>query len=106
MSSIINHTDCYYNMYHSVLSTDTTLTSANLKSALASLNDDELGNVLGGISGDSGEQMIVYWIMTFWSPTWEYVAGMCFIIENENALEEVKKHFKRNLGMSLTQRKH
>ena len=93
-------------MYYTVLSTDTTLTSANLQSALASLNDDELRSVLVWPSGDSREQRITNWMMTFWSPTWEYVAGRCFYYENDKALEEVKKHFKRKLGMSLIERLH
>ena len=93
-------------MYYTVLSTDTTLTSANLQSALASLTDYELWAVLGRPSGDSREQRITKWMMTFWSPTWEDVAGRCFYYENDKALEEVKKHFKRKLGMSLIERLH
>lgn len=93
-------------MYYTALSTDTTLTSANLQSALASLNDDELRSVFEGVSSLSREQRITNWIMTFYSPTWEYVAGWCFYVKKDKALEEMKKHFKRKLGMSLIERLH
>ena len=84
-------------MYY--ISTDATLTSANLHSALASLSDDELGWVLGG-SG-SREQRITDFMMEHYSPTWEWVAGRCFYREKGKALEEVKKYLKRKLGMLL-----
>ena len=90
-------------MYY--ISTDATLTSANLHSALASLSDDELGSVLGG-SLDSREQRITNWKMIHYSPTWEDLAGQCFYFEIEKALEEVKKHFKRKLGMLFKYRAH
>ena len=84
-------------MYY--ISTDATLTSANLHSALASLSDDELGWILGG-SG-SRKQRITDFMMKHYSPTWEWVTGKCFYREQGNALEEVKKYFKRKLGMLL-----
>ena len=86
-------------MYY--ISTDATLTSANLHSALASLSDGELRGVLGGSSGVSREQNITGFMMVHYSPTWEWVAGWCFCREEGKALEEVKKYFKRKLGMLL-----
>ena len=43
--------------------------------------------------------LIIYWMMTCYNPTWEGLAGECFYNEKEKALEEVKKHFQRKLGM-------
>ena len=86
-------------MYY--ISTDATLTSANLHSALASLSDGELWNVLDGSYGVSRELNITDFITVHYSPTWEWIAGRCFSYEQGNALEEVKKYLKRKLGMSL-----
>ena len=88
-------------MYY--ISTDATLTSANLHSALASLSDDNLRWVLGGSldSGISREQGITDFMLKDYSPTWESVAGQCFYREQGKALEEVKKYLKRKLGMLL-----
>ena len=44
---------------------------------------------------------INYWMMTYPIATWEGLAGQCFYYEKEKALEEVKKHFQRKLGMLL-----
>ena len=88
------------------ISTDASLTSANITPALASLSDEELKNVLGGESGDSREQRITTWMMTYPVPTWECLGGVCFYLEKEKALEEVKKQFKRKLGMLLIHRPH
>ena len=86
-------------MYY--ISTDATLTSANLHSALASPSDDKLRWVLGGSSGVSREQNITDFTMVHYSPTWEWVAGECFYLEQGKALEEMKKYLKRKLGMLL-----
>ena len=86
-------------MYY--VSTDATLTSANLHSALASVSDDDLRSVLGGSFDVSREQRITDFMMVHYSPTWEWVAGECFYEEKGKALEEVKKYFKRKLGMLL-----
>ena len=86
-------------MYY--ISTDATLTSANLHSALASLSDDELDWVLGGSSDVSRKQRITDFMMKHYSPTWKWVAGKCFYEEKGKALEEVKKYFNRKLGMLL-----
>ena len=86
-------------MYY--ISTDPTLNSANLHSALESLSDEELKDVLTDVSGDSRKQRIANWMMAFPIPTWEFLAGWCFYVEKEKALEETKKHFKRKLGMSI-----
>ena len=86
-------------MYY--ISTDATLTTANLHSALASLNDEEVRDVLGGDYGDSKEQTITNWIMKNYRATWKELAGRCFYREKEKALEEVKKHFSRKFGMLL-----
>ena len=83
------------------ISTDTTLTSANLHSALASLSDGELRDVLDDEPADSREQMITNWMMKCPIPTWEGLAGQCFSEKKEKALEEVKKHFKRKLGINV-----
>ena len=93
----------YVAMY--CISTDTTLTSANLNSALASLSDEELRKVLG-VSYASRKQMITNWMMTHFAPTWEWLAGQCFHHGKEKALVEVKKHFNRKLGMLLIQGPH
>ena len=85
-------------MYY--ISTDATLTTANLHSALASLSDDKVKNVLRGL-GYSREQRITNWIMMDYEATWEALSGWCFRYEKAKALEEVKKHFKRKLGMLL-----
>ena len=86
-------------MYY--ISTDATLTSANLHSALASLSDDELWDVFGGSSSVLREQRITNFMMKQYSPTWEWVAGQCFYYEKGKALEEVKKYFKRKLGTCM-----
>ena len=86
-------------MYY--ISTDATLTTANLHSALASLSDDEVRVVLRGHSDDSREQSITNWIMMDYEATWEALSGWCFNHEKEKALEKVKTHFKRKLGMLL-----
>ena len=83
-------------MYY--ISTDATLTTANLHSALASLSDDEIRRVLGGSRG-SREQGIANYAVSHYRGSWEFVAEQCFYFEKEKALEEVKKHFKRKLGM-------
>ena len=84
-------------MYY--ISTDATLTSANLHSALASLDEDDFTFILEG-SG-SREQSITDFMMKDYSPTWESIAGWCFYREAGKVLEEVKKYFKRKLGMLL-----
>ena len=86
-------------MYY--ISTDATLTSANLHSALASLSDDKLTYVLGGSYDVSRVQKITDFMILHYSPTWEWVAGWCFYHEEGKALEEVKKYFNRKLGMLL-----
>ena len=86
-------------MYY--ISTDATLTTANLHSALASLSDDEVRSVLGGYYDDSREQRITNWITKRYDAKWEVLSGWCFYHEKEKALEEVKKRFKRKLGMLL-----
>ena len=83
-------------MYY--ISTDATLTSANLHSALASVSDDDLGWILRG-SGLREQRITDF--MKHYSPTWEWVAGKCFYHEKGKALEEVKKYFKKKLGMLL-----
>ena len=83
------------------ISTDATLTSANLHSALASLSDGELRDVLLGSSGGSREEMITEWLMTSPFSSWKWLAALCFGEEKEKALDEVKKHFKRKLGISM-----
>ena len=88
------------------ISTDASLTSANITSSLSSLSDEELKSVFRGESGDSREQWITKWMMIFSIPTWEYLGGVCFYLEKEKALEEVKKQFKRKLGMLLIHRPH
>ena len=45
--------------------------------------------------------LINYWMMSHYNATWEWLAGRCFYKEKEKALEEVKKHFQRKLGMLL-----
>ena len=86
-------------MYY--ISTDATLTSANLHSALASLSDDDLRYVLDGSSHVSREQRITDFMMEYYFPIWEWVAGECFYREKGKTLKEVKKYLKRKLGMLL-----
>ena len=88
------------------ISTDASLTSADITSAFASFSDEELNGLFDGESGDSREQRITTWMMTYPAPTWECLGGVCFYKEKEKALEEVKKHFKRKLGMLLIHRPH
>ena len=88
------------------ISTDASLTNANITSVVASLSDEELEDVLSRVSGDSRDQRITTWMMTCPIPTWEFLGGGCFYLEKEKALEEVKKHFKRKLGMLLMHRPH
>ena len=82
------------------ISTDATLTSANLHSALVSLSDDDLRYVLGG-SSDSRKHRITDFMMEHYSPTWEWIAGRCFYKENGKAIEKMKKYFKGKLGMLM-----
>jgi hypothetical protein len=77
------------------------MTSANLHSALASLSDVELRDALEGSSGDSREQVITKWMMTTLISSWKWLAILCFNLEKEKVVEEVKKHFKRKLGISM-----
>ena len=88
------------------ISTDASLTSANMKLIFTSLSDKELKSVLNGVSGDSRGQRIATWMMTFPIPTWECLGGVCFYLEEEKAVEEVKKQLKRKLGMLLMNRPH
>ena len=88
------------------ISTDASLTSANITLALTSLGDEELKGILDRKSGDSREQWITEWMMTIPIPTWELLGGLCFYNKKEKALEELKKHFKRKLGMLLIHRPH
>ena len=88
------------------ISTDASLTSANITLALASLSDKELKDFLDEVSGDSRDQRITTWMMTIPAPTWEYLGGVCFYREKEKALEEVKKQLKRKLGLLLIHRPH
>ena len=88
------------------ISTDASLTSADITSAFTSLSDKELKSVLSGVSGDSRDQRITTWMMTIPTPTWELLGGRCFYFEKEKVLEEVKKQFKRKLGMLLIHRPH
>ena len=88
------------------ISTDASLTSANITLALTSLSDEELESGLSGVSGDSRDQRITTWMMIHPIPTLEYLGGVCFYLEREKALEEVKKQFKRKLGMLLIHRPH
>ena len=86
-------------MYY--ISLDATLTTANLHSALASVSDDDLRSIIGGSSDDSREEMITKWLMVPPVSSWKWLAAACFYEEKEKALDEVKKHFKRKLGMSV-----
>ena len=88
------------------ISTDASLTSANITSVVALFSDEELKDVLSGVSGDSREQWITEWMMTIPMPTWEWLGGQCFCQEKEKPLQEVKKHFKRKSGMLLIHRPH
>ena len=83
-------------MYY--ISTDATLTSANLHSALASLSDGELRSILDGSYGDSREEMITKWRMISPLSSWKWLAALCFYKEKKKAVDVVKKHFKRKLG--------
>ena len=84
-------------MYY--ISTDATLTSANLHSALASVSDFDLKKVLGG--GSSREEVITKYLMVSPFSSWKWLAVLCFAQEKEKALDEVKKHLKRKLGMFM-----
>ena len=85
------------------ISTDTTLTSANLHSALASVSDGNLEDALGGdIGGESREEMITRYLMISPWSSWKWLAATCFHKDEEKALDEVKKHLKRKLGMFMT----
>ena len=83
-------------MYY--ISTDATLISANLHSALASLSDGDLEDVLIGLSGGSREEKITKWLMINPFSSWKWLAASCFEQEKKKAVDEVKKHFKRKLG--------
>ena len=87
-------------MYY--ISTDATLTSANLHSALASVSDDDLEDVLGGeLGGGSREEVITKWLMISPLASWKWLAILCFYKDEEKALDEVKKYLNRKLGMSM-----
>ena len=87
-------------MYY--ISTDATLTSANLHSALASVSDDNLKKVLEGeVGGDSREEVITKWLMISPLASWKWLAILCFYKDEEKALDEVKKYLNRKLGMSM-----
>ena len=90
---------CTCTLYY--ISTDATLTSANLHSALASVSDDNLEYVLGNISGGSREEMITKWLMISPLTSWKGLATTCFYQDEEKALDEVKKYLNRKLGMSM-----
>ena len=78
------------------------------------MDDEELGNVVdipknmrdqfrqqNSCSEEYRAQLINYMMIYDANCTWESVAGQCFYFEMEKALEEVKKHFQRKLGMLL-----
>ena len=78
------------------------------------LDDEELENVVfvpdnkrdqfrqqSSSSEEYRAQLINYMMIYDANCTWEELAGMCFYWEKEKALEEVKKHFQRKLGMLL-----
>ena len=90
---------CTCTLYY--ISTDATLTSANLHSALASLSDHDLEDVLMGSSGGSREEMITKWLMISPLASWKWLAAFCFAREKEKAVDEVKKYLNRKLGMSM-----
>ena len=93
------------------ISADPSITRDNVSSALASLYDEDLEVSLSipdskeehfrQISNDYRGLCIDYWMVTHPMASWEYLSGCCFASKKEKALEEVKKHFQRKLGMLL-----
>ena len=48
------------------------------------------------------DKLISYWRMVYHVATWEELSWHCFFNEKEKALDEVRKHFQRKLGMLLS----
>ena len=42
--------------------------------------------------------LINHWLNTFHTPTWEYLAGKCFLSKKEIPLRKIKEHFERMPG--------
>ena len=101
-------------MSFNIYSTDPSLTYGNISAALKTLSDDIVGDVLevpdhkmeqlreqSSSDDQYREQLITYWMMTHPIPTWEDLGGELYYSEEDRALEEVKKHLPKKLGMLL-----
>ena len=99
---------------HCIISTDTSITIANLSAALATLDDKDLADVCDApyskkeqfrnqsTSNEEYRRLLVeYFMFVHPVPSWEYLAGECFYAEEDRALNEVKEHVQRKLGMLL-----
>ena len=99
---------------HCIISADTSITIANISAALATLNDEILADACGVLdhkreqfrkqSTNSEEYrhlLVEYFVFVHPVPSWEWLAGGCFYNEEDRALNEVKEHVQRKLGMLL-----
>ena len=99
---------------HCIISTDTSITVANVSAALATLDDEALANACGvprrkreqfrnqSTSSEEYRRLSVeYFMFVCPIPSWESLAGECFYNEEDRALNEVKEHVQRKLGMLL-----
>ena len=99
---------------HCIISTDTSITIANVSAALATLNDKDLAAVCGvprrkmeqfrNQSTNSEEYrrlLVEYFKFVYPISSWDCLAGECFYFEEDRALENVNTHFLRKLGMFL-----
>ena len=114
MQSIMSCTHAVTLSLHCIISTDTSITIANLSAALATLNDEDLAEACG-VPDSKREQFrnqstsneeyrrlsVEYFVFVFFIPSWEWLAGWCFYLEEDRALNEVKEHVQRKLGMLL-----
>ena len=99
---------------HCIISTDTSITIANVSAALATLDDEVLATVCGvpdskreqfrnqSTSNEEYRRLLVeYFMLVYPIPSWEFLAGLCFYIEEDRVLNEVQKHVQRKLGVLL-----
>ena len=99
---------------HCIISTDSSITIANVSAALATLNDKDLADACSvplhkreqfrnqSTSNKEYRRLLVeYFMFVHPIPSWEYLAGGCFYNEKYRVLNDVKEHVQRKLGMLL-----
>ena len=94
--------------------TDDTLTSRTISAVLEKMNNEELGSFLvwhedkrvelhhrSSTSEEYRILLINHWLETFHMPTWEYLAGKCFLSKKKEILKKIFKYFQRKIGVHI-----